>query len=163
MKHIKQGELHIVLAARLDGAICILYTREPIAWLAALGDHCQVGEVEVRATTAAARIANQLRSRFAVASIPDSAFWFQIDFRQALRALNEIDLATGKPLRDLAVNADVMVFPQRTRGNIFGFTPRGNVVVLLRSRPGERHLTLVRRADLKPVLRSPPATPGGAT
>lgn len=163
MKQIQPGALHVVVAGRLDGVVGFLYTRDPLEWLARLGSHMELGEVEVRATPAADKIVKHLRSRFSMANVPSSAMpWYLVDYRQAVEALDEIDLSTGEPTNGLALNAPVLVLPDRARGRVFGFTRRGQVVVKLDGPRFTVNIVIAPRDQVKPILRAPIPS-GGAS
>lgn len=155
MKQIQPGSLHVVIAARLDGAVGFLYTRDPLNWLAQLGTHMQLAEIEVRATAAAEKIVKYLRSRFSIANIPNGLMpWYLVDYPQAIEALNEVDLESGEPRSGLALEMPVMVFPQRVRGHVFGFTRGGDIVVRLDGARFTANIVVVPRKNVKPILRA---------
>lgn len=155
MKQIQPGALHVVVAGRLDGVVGFLYTRDPLEWLARLGSHMELGEIEVRASAAADKIVKHLRSRFSVANVPSAAMpWYLVDYRQAVEALNEVDLITGEPTTGLALDAPVMVYPQRVRGRVFGFTRRGQIVVKLDGARFTSNIVIAPRDQVKPILRA---------
>lgn len=163
MKQIQPGALHVVVAGRLDGVVGFLYTRDPLEWLSHFGSHVELGEIEVRASAAADKIVKHLRSRFSIANVPSSAMpWYLVDYSQAIDALNEIDLTTGEPVSGLALKARVMVYPQRVRGIVFGFTRRGQVVVKLDDTRFTSNIVIAPRDQVKPILRAPAISPGGA-
>lgn len=154
MKQTQPGQLHVVVAARLDGAVGFLYTRDPIEWLAQLGSHMDLGEIEVRACAAAAKVVKYLRSRFSVADVPSRHMpWYLVDYKQAVDALDEIDLATGEPRSGLELDAPVMVYPQAARGRVFGFTCGGQVVVKLDVGRFTENIVIAARQDVKPIVR----------
>lgn len=152
MKQVQQGSLHIIVAGRLDGAVGFFYARDPLNMLAALGTHMQLGDVEVRSSSAAARVTERLRRRFAITHVPSDALpWYLIDYRQALEALDSIDLDTGE-LKVIAVDAPVMV--DRRRGRVFGYTRAGDVVVRLDNPGADTNLIIANRQRVKPILRA---------
>jgi hypothetical protein len=161
MKQVRQGSLHVVVAGRLDGTVGFLFTREPMEWLATLGSHFDLGEIEVRATAAAEKIVKYLRSRFAVANVPSSRMpWYLIDFAQAIEALDGVNLQTGEPESGLKLHAPVYVNGQR--GTVFGFTNRHErVVVKLDGLRFTQNLVIARREDVKPVVRVMATSTGG--
>jgi hypothetical protein len=162
MKQIQPGALHVVIAARLDGTVGFLYTRNPLDWLAALGSHFELGEIEVRASAAAEKIVRYLRSRFSVASIPSERMpWYLVDYPQAIEALDEVNLETGEPSSGLELNARVQVDPGRRRGTVFGFTRRGQVVVKLEGGHYTSNIVIAPRENVKPIVRVAAISTGG--
>lgn len=155
-KQAKWGELHVIVAARIqDNAVGLFYTRDPKAWLAAIGTHMQLGAVETRPAAAAVKVVESLRRRFAIAHTPSDAFpWYLIDFAQAIAALNAIDLNTGDAARDLELQQRVFLIPERVRARVFGFTKSGRVVIQLENAPDVANLVIARRENLKPILRA---------
>lgn len=154
MKQIQPGALHVMVVGRQDGTVGFLYARDPLNWLAQLGTHVQLGEVEVRVSAAAERIVNYLRTRFRIANVPSSPHpWYLVDFDQARRALDEVNLETGEPADGLEMGSEVMVLPQRVRGWIFGFTHAGQIVVRHQAPRGVKHISIVPRENLKPIVR----------
>lgn len=162
MKQIQPGELHVVIAGRLDGVVGFLYTRDPLEWLARLGSHMDLGEIEVRASAAAVKIVKYLRSRFSKANVPsDSMPWYLVDYCQAVEALEEVNIATGEPHNGLELEAPVMIMSTRARGRVFGFTCRGQVVVKLDAGRFTENIVIAPREDVKPIVRvKATASPG---
>jgi hypothetical protein len=156
MKQIHPGEQHVIIASRIqDGAVGLFYTREPGNWLAAIAAHFQLASVEVRPSSAAPKVIEALRRRFAVAHTPyDTMPWFLVDFRQAVEALNALDVETGEPRRDLEIAARVMVLPQRLRGSVVGYTRRGQVAVKLVGNGAVSNVVIAMRDQVKPILRA---------
>lgn len=162
MKQIRPGSLHVVVAGRLDGTVGFLYTREPLDWLAKLGSHMDLGEIEVRASAAAEKIVRHLRSLFAVANVPSSRMpWYLVDYQQAVAALDGVNLQTGEPLSGLELNAPVYVRDQG-RGHVFGFTRSGQIVVRLEGRRFTQNIVIAPRENVKPVVRVQATSTGGA-
>jgi hypothetical protein len=162
MKQIQPGSLHVVVAGRLDGTVGFLYTRNPLDWLATLGNHFELGEIEVRASAAAEKIVRYLRSRFSVAHIPNERMpWYLVDYPQAVQALDEIDLDTGEPTSGLELGAKVQVDPGRRRGSVFGFTRSGRVVVKLDGLTFTENIVIAPRENVKRIVRVAAISTGG--
>lgn len=155
MKDIQQGQQHVIIAARADGAIGLFYAREPLNWLAALGTHAVLEDVEVRPGEAAAKVIEALRGKFQAAHFPGLALpWYLIDYRQAINALNEFDLDTGERAR-VAIDTEVMVLPDRNRGSVMGYTRGGQIVVRLHASRNVANVVIAPTAMVKPVIRMP--------
>lgn len=153
MKEIQAGQQHVIIASRADGAVGIFYARDPLNWLAALGTHAPLEDVEVRPSAAAAKVVEQLRARFAPAHFPSTALpWYLIDYSQAVQALDQLDLDTGELSDHLKHGAEVMVLPHRNRGQMYGYTRGGQVVVKLHSSPLVANIVIAPRQQVKPVL-----------
>jgi hypothetical protein len=162
MKQIQPGSLHVVVVARFDGTVGFLYTRNPLDWLATLGSHFDLAEIEVRATAAAEKIVRYLRSRFSIASIPSERMpWYLVDYPQAIEALDEVDLETGEPSCGLELEARVQVDPGRRRGTVFGFTRSGQIVVKLEGPHYTSNIVIAPRENVKPIVRVAAISTGG--
>jgi hypothetical protein len=155
VKHIETGAMHAVVAQRVqDGAVGFFYTRDPLNWLAAIGNHFQLGETEVRPAAAGARVVDYLRARFQFAHVPSDALpWYLIDYLQAIEALDRVDLRTGE-LQRLPIDTRVMVMPHRVRGRVLGFTHGDRVVVKLDCTRFTENLVIAARDQVKPILRA---------
>jgi hypothetical protein len=152
MKSIREGSQHVLIAERCEGGVGLMYTRSPAEWLGSLAAHMDLGQVEVRPGAHAAQVVTELRTRFAAAHVPSEAMaWYLIDFKQAVDALDEYDIETGEPTMPIAINSQVMVFPNRQRGQVFGFTNRGRSIAVKLA--GETLMVIVPRANVKPIYR----------
>jgi hypothetical protein len=158
VKQIQPGQQHIIIAGRDDGAVGLFYARDPLNWLAAIGTHFALADVEVRPGTAAVQVVEEMRAQFAFAHLPGAALpWYLIDYRQAIDALNARNLDTGE-LRRLALQSEVMVFPNRDRGRVMGYTRGGQVVVRLHTSPFVANVVIASAGMVKPVLRARAST-----
>lgn len=152
MKSIREGSQHVLIAERCEGGVGLMYTRSPAEWLSSLAAHMDLGQVEVRPGAHAPEVVSELRHRFAAAHMPSEALaWYLIDFKQAVDALDEYDIESGESNLPITINSQVMVFPGRQRGQVFGFTNRGRCIAVKLA--GESLMVIVPRAKVKPIYR----------
>lgn len=152
-ERIREGELHVILAARRGGLVAILYTKSPLGWCEKHGEELQLEAVEIRASAAAERVVCHLRSLFRQVMDTESAMpWYEAKLEHVRDQLEALNLRTGAPLEHFALNSPVYVLPQYARGNVIGFQG-DRVMVRLDSAPNISNLVLAMRDRLIPVQR----------
>lgn len=155
-RQVRPGELHVVLAARADGLVCIVYTRTPILWLQSLQSDFKISRAEIRAAYCAPKIVGHLRARFPIQHDPEALLpWFRTTMQEAIAALDEYNPLTGDVFTALELNAPVLV--NGLRGRVCGFMRNGLVAIIVERSPYVANLLIAARDKLQLAIAAPPA------
>lgn len=157
MKNVIAGELHVVVAERIDQVTGVLWTRNPKQQLANLSSAAQIGRVDIRPSARAGRVVESLARRFETSLTARNfeSFWTAADFEEVIAALGEYDLKTGNIVERAGVKLhDAVYVTKLGRGVVTGFSRCGRVVVRLdKPREHAQASAIAPRSTVKPIIR----------
>lgn len=158
MQTVAPGELHLVVAERLDQVVGVMWTLKPKQVLSNLSSTTHLGRAEIEPAKGAKRVVTQLAARFeaSITASTAEAFWTTADFEEIKSAIAEYDLATGMRIENAGVKVGSEVqINNLGRGTVTGFDKSGRLMVTLeRPRFSKGMIAIAPRSEVKPVIRA---------
>lgn len=159
MQTVAPGELHLVVAERLDQVVGVMWSQKPKQALSNLASTTHLGRADTTPARAAKKIVAELAARFesSITARTTESFWTSADFEEVQAAIAEYDLATGARIENAGVKVGTEVQVENLgRGRVTGFDRSGRLMVKL-ERPAFAAgcVAVAPRSSVKPVIRVP--------